>query len=207
MDVPHRPQKWGGVNSVTAVNVENNLANETNPYEIWSRAVVTIISDKQGSGFIVTKDGLVVSNEHVVGDNNWVSVRLYDGRKIPGQVIGVDKVRDLAIIKIGITSTQYLSLGEASAVGSDVVAIGAPEGLEKTITKGIVSAKRNNGSIEYLQTDAAINPGNSGGPLILVNSGKVVGINTMKIVDKGIEGIGFAVSAGELKKAFGQLFQ
>jgi serine protease Do len=151
-----------------------------------------------GSGFLIDKGGYIVTNNHVVEDADQIKVRLYDETEFDATVIGRDPKTDIALIKIDAADTelQPLKLGNSDdlPVGSWVVAIGSPFGLEQTVTAGIVSAKgRIIGSGPYddfIQTDASINPGNSGGPLLNLK-GEVVGINTA-IVASG-QGIGFAI--------------
>ncbi len=150
-----------------------------------------------GSGVIVRPDGVIVTNNHVVEDAQRIMVHLRDGRVLPARVLGTDPATDLAVIKIEATSLPVARWGdsERARVGEWVLAIGAPFGLEATVTHGVLSAKGRAGlgqnSIEdYLQTDASINPGNSGGPLINLR-GEVLGINTM-ILGRGT-GVGFAV--------------
>jgi serine protease Do len=150
-----------------------------------------------GSGFIIDKDGFVVTNNHVIEDADQIKVKLKDEREFDAEIVGRDPNTDIALLKI--TSGQDLptaKLGDSDElkVGQWVVAIGSPFGLEHTVTAGIVSAKgRVIGSGPYddfIQTDASINPGNSGGPLLNLN-GEVIGINTA-IVASG-QGIGFAI--------------
>ncbi len=150
-----------------------------------------------GSGFIISKDGYIVTNNHVVEDADQIKVRLYNEKEFDAEVIGRDPKTDLALIKIeSPEGLKPLKMGNSDAlpVGSWVMAIGSPFGLEQTVTAGIVSAKgRIIGSGPYddfIQTDASINPGNSGGPLLNLD-GEVVGINTA-IVASG-QGIGFAI--------------
>jgi Do/DeqQ family serine protease len=150
-----------------------------------------------GSGVIVRADGVIVTNNHVVEDARRIMVHLRDGRVLPARVLGTDPATDLAAIKIEATGLPVARWGdsERARVGEWVLAIGAPFGLEATVTHGVLSAKGRAGlgqtSIEdYLQTDASINPGNSGGPLINLR-GEVLGINTM-ILGRGT-GVGFAV--------------
>ena len=150
-----------------------------------------------GSGFIIDRDGYIVTNNHVIEDADEIQVRLYDGNEFEATVVGRDPKTDLALIKIKDASgLKPMDMGNSDTlqVGTWVVAIGSPFGLEQTVTAGIVSAKgRIIGSGPYddfIQTDASINPGNSGGPLINLQ-GEVVGINTA-IVASG-QGIGFAI--------------
>ncbi len=149
-----------------------------------------------GSGFIISKDGYIVTNNHVIKDADKIKVILHDNSEYDAKIIGTDPMTDLALIKIKAKKLMPLKFGKSSdaEVGSWVVAIGSPFGLEQTVTAGIVSAKgRIIGSGPYddfIQTDASINPGNSGGPLLNLN-GEVIGINTA-IISSG-QGIGFAI--------------
>ncbi len=149
-----------------------------------------------GSGFIITKDGYIVTNNHVIQDADQIKVILHDDKEYDADIIGTDPMTDLALIKIDAKKLAPLKFGSSSnaKVGSWVVAIGSPFGLEQTVTAGIISAKgRIIGSGPYddfIQTDASINPGNSGGPLLNLK-GEVIGINTAII--KSGQGIGFAI--------------
>ena len=149
-----------------------------------------------GSGFIISKDGYIVTNNHVIKDADEIKVILHDNSEYDAKIIGTDPMTDLALIKIDGKDLQPLKFGssEEAAVGSWVLAVGSPFGLEQTVTAGIISAKgRIIGSGPYddfIQTDASINPGNSGGPLLNMD-GEVIGINTA-IIRSG-QGIGFAI--------------
>jgi len=163
----------------------------------------------QGTGFIVDREGFIVTNNHVVENADKIKVKLADGQEFDAEPVGRDPNTDLALIRIkGAKSLAPLELGDSDAlkVGSWVVAIGSPFGLEQTVTAGIVSAKgRVIGSgpyDDYIQTDASINPGNSGGPLFNMN-GEVVGINTA-IIASG-QGIGFAIPVNLAKGIIAQL--
>ena len=163
-----------------------------------------------GSGFIIDKDGYIITNNHVVEGADEIKVKLADGKEYKAKVIGRDPKTDLALIKISsiFKDLPALPLGDSDKirVGDWVLAIGNPFGLEETVTKGIISATgRAIGSGPYdnfLQTDAPINPGNSGGPLINL-SGEVIGINTA-IISSG-QGIGFAIPSNMAKKISPQL--
>lgn len=162
-----------------------------------------------GSGFIMSRDGYIVTNNHVVEDADQIKVKLANGKEYNAKVIGRDPKTDLALVKIdGASDLHALPMGNSDdlKVGSWVVAIGSPFGLEQTVTAGIISAKgRVIGSGPYdnfIQTDASINPGNSGGPLINTR-GEVVGINTA-IVAEG-KGIGFAIPINMAKDIAPQL--
>ncbi len=162
-----------------------------------------------GSGFIIDKTGYIVTNNHVVAEADEIKVRLYNDKEFDAKVVGRDPKTDLALIKIeGAKSLSPLPTGDSDKlkVGTWVVAIGSPFGLEQTVTAGIVSAKGRNISAgpydDFIQTDASINPGNSGGPLINLK-GQVVGINTA-IVARG-QGIGFAIPISMAKRVVAQL--
>ena len=153
-----------------------------------------------GTGFLISEDGYILSNNHVVGDADKITVTLSDGREMAAERIGTDPQSEVALIKIEGDGYDHLPLGNSSdlRVGSWVIAIGNPFGLTETVTVGVVSAKgRSNIGIadyeDFIQTDAAINPGNSGGPLLNLN-GEVVGINTaIYSRSGGYMGIGFAI--------------
>jgi len=155
----------------------------------------------QGSGFIISKDGYILTNNHVVGDADKITVKLNDGREFEAKRIGSDPKSEVAVIKIdGPEDLPFLEAGNSSdlEIGEWVIAVGNPFGLAETLTVGVVSAKgrSNIGIAEYedfIQTDAAINPGNSGGPLLNIE-GKVIGINTaIYSRSGGYMGIGFAI--------------
>jgi len=153
-----------------------------------------------GSGFLISEDGYILSNSHVVGDADRITVTLHDGRTFKGRKVGADPHTEVAVIKIEGSGFPFLRMGDSSTleVGEWVIAIGNPFGLTETVTVGIVSAKgrANIGIADYedfIQTDAAINPGNSGGPLLNI-AGEVVGINTaIYSRSGGYMGIGFAI--------------
>ena len=162
-----------------------------------------------GSGFIMSREGYILTNNHVVEEADQIKVKLSNGKEYEGKVVGQDPKTDLALVKIeGSSDLQPLKLGNSEdlKVGSWVVAVGSPFGLEQTVTAGIVSAKgRVIGSGPYdnfIQTDASINPGNSGGPLVNLKS-EVVGINTA-IIAEG-QGIGFAIPINMAQEVASQL--
>jgi serine protease Do len=153
----------------------------------------------QGSGFVVSADGLILTNAHVVRDAKEVTVRLPDRREFAAKVLGADPVTDVALLKVSASNLPVVRLGRASEVevGDRVLAIGAPYGLEQTATQGIISAKGRSlpgdTPVPFLQTDAAVNPGNSGGPLFAGN-GEVVGINAQIYTRSGgFQGLSFAI--------------
>jgi len=152
-----------------------------------------------GSGFIVSADGYILTNAHVVDDANEVTVKLTDNREFKAKVIGVDRRTDVALVKIDAKNLPTVRIGDASKarVGQWVAAIGSPFGLENTVTAGIISAKSRSlpdeTYVPFIQTDVAINPGNSGGPLFNM-AGEVIGINS-QIYSRtgGYMGLSFAV--------------
>jgi len=165
----------------------------------------------QGSGFIISPDGYILTNNHMVEDSEKVEVELTDGRKFTAKVIGTDPDSDVAVVKIDEENLPYLKMADSDdlEVGEWVLAIGNPLGLSLTVTAGIVSAKGRSGfglaSFEnFIQTDAAINFGNSGGPLINLDA-KVVGINTAIVGASGNIGIGFAIPINMAKNIYEQL--
>jgi serine protease Do len=153
----------------------------------------------QGSGFIISPDGLILSNAHVVDGAHEVTVKLSDRREFKAKVLGSDKSSDIAVLKIDAKDLPTVRLGNSDElnVGDYVLAIGAPFGLEETATAGIVSAKARSlpgdGYVPFIQTDAAVNPGNSGGPLFDA-TGAVVGINSqIYSTSGGYQGVAFAI--------------
>lgn len=153
----------------------------------------------QGSGFIISADGLILTNAHVVRDAKDVTVKLSDRREFSAKVLGSDPVTDVAVLRIGAKDLPTVRLGDPKQlqVGDPVMAIGAPFGFEQTATQGIVSAKGRSlpgdSVVPFIQTDAAVNPGNSGGPLF-DGSGSVVGINAQIYSQSGgFMGLSFAI--------------
>jgi S1-C subfamily serine protease len=163
----------------------------------------------QGSGFIIDKSGIVLTNAHVVQDADRVTITLKDGREFTGKVMGTDEVTDLAVVKVDNKGSNLpvAPLGNSAdlAVGDWAIAIGNPIGLSNTVTLGIISTLERSSAqvgisdkrINFLQTDAAINPGNSGGPL-LNEKGEVIGINTAIRADA--TGIGFAIPIDKVRR-------
>ena len=167
----------------------------------------------QGSGFIISSDGYLLTNNHMVEGAEKVEVKLTDGRKFTVKIIGTDPDADVAVVKIDAKNLPYLDLADSDTleVGEWVLAIGNPLGLSHTVTAGIVSAKGRSGFglaelEDFIQTDAAINRGNSGGPLINLD-GKVVGINTAIMGASVNIGIGFAIPINIAKHAYEQLVE
>src|ERR1700743_1619591 len=157
------------------------------------------VQHAQGSGFLISADGLVLTNAHVVDGAKEVTVKLSDHREYKAKVLGADKSSDIAVLKIDGHGLPTVSLGDSDklGVGDYVLAIGEPFGLEETATAGIVSAKGRSlpgdGYVPFIQTDAAVNPGNSGGPLFDAD-GSVVGINAQIYTNSGgYQGVSFAI--------------
>jgi serine protease Do len=166
-----------------------------------------------GSGFIVRADGVLLTNAHVVADADEVLVKLIDKREFKAKVVGIDKLSDVAVLKIDEKDLPTVKIGDPklSRVGEWVVAIGSPFGFENTITAGILSAKSrtlpDEGYVPFLQTDVAINPGNSGGPLFNMY-GEVIGINS-QIYSRsgGYQGLSFAIPIDVAMKVERQLLE
>lgn len=158
-----------------------------------------------GSGFSVDTNGTIVTNQHVVGDWAYVIVISDSGEQFKGKVIKSDRRRDLAIVAIPTKTSEFFVLGTEKefALGDEVIAVGAPKRLAKTVTKGIISQVRMLNTVRMIQTDAAINPGNSGGPLIHEKTGKLVGVNTqayrIDATNNPLQGLNFAVSVDEVR--------
>jgi serine protease Do len=162
-----------------------------------------------GSGFIVSADGYVLTNAHVVDGADEITVTLHDKREFKAKLLGADKRTDVAVLKIEATGLPSVRIGDSSKirVGEWVIAIGSPFGLENTVTAGIVSAKsRETGEfLPFIQTDVAVNPGNSGGPLINMR-GEVIGINSQIFTTSGAyAGISFAIPIDEAMSVQQQL--
>lgn len=166
-----------------------------------------------GSGFLLTSDGRLLTNAHVVEGTDSVEVTLKDGRSFSGRVVGSDSVTDVAAIKIESGQLPTVVLGKSTSLipGQWAIAIGNPLGLDNTVTAGIISATGRSSSqvgvsdkrVSFIQTDAAINPGNSGGPL-LNDRGEVIGINTAIRADA--QGLGFAIPIETAQRVAEQLF-
>ncbi|MBH8573195.1 trypsin-like peptidase domain-containing protein [Nostocaceae cyanobacterium CENA369] len=165
-----------------------------------------------GSGFIISGDGRILTNAHVVDGADTVTVTLKDGRTMQGKVLGKDELTDVAVVKIQADNLPTVALGNSDQLqpGEWAIAIGNPLGLDNTVTTGIISATGRTSNqigapdkrVEYLQTDAAINPGNSGGPL-LNSRGQVIGMNTAII--QGAQGLGFAIPINTAQRISSQL--
>ncbi|MEQ5839678.1 DegQ family serine endoprotease [Paraburkholderia acidicola] len=164
-----------------------------------------------GSGFIVSSDGYILTNAHVVDGANVVTVKLTDKREFRAKVVGADKQSDVAVLKIDASNLPIVKIGDPrqSKVGQWVVAIGSPYGFDNTVTSGIISAKSrslpNENYTPFIQTDVPVNPGNSGGPLFNLE-GEVIGINSMIYSQTGgFQGLSFAIPINEAMKVENEL--
>ncbi|MEM1134680.1 MAG: trypsin-like peptidase domain-containing protein [Bacteroidota bacterium] len=169
-----------------------------------------VLMPASGSGFVISSDGYIVTNHHVVENAGKISVAFSDGRKMNAELRGTDPSTDIAVLKV-YENLKSLSFADSSALlpGQIAIAIGNPYGLQQTVTTGVVSAlgrtlRASNGRLidDVIQTDASLNPGNSGGPL-LNSKGQVIGVNTAII--NSAQGICFAVSANLAENVVGQL--
>jgi serine protease Do len=172
-----------------------------------------LVQNSLGSGVVVTKEGHIITNNHVVDQVDEIEVVLSDGRNEKARLIGADAEVDLAVLKVDDPNVKPLKLGDSDAMqaGDFVLAVGNPFGFEETVTDGIISSKgrpnRVDGFGDFLQTNAAINPGNSGGPLINLR-GEVIGINTAIISRSGgSQGIGFAIPSNTVRMALESLLK
>jgi S1-C subfamily serine protease len=170
------------------------------------------IKQGTGSGFIINKNGQILTNAHVVSGATKVTVTLKDGRTIAGKVKGIDRVTDVAVVEIAEKNLPSIEIGNSDKIkpGEWAIAIGNPLGLDNTVTVGIVSGTGRTSAeigaadkrVNYIQTDAAINPGNSGGPLLNA-SGQVIGMNTAIL--RGTQGLGFAIPINTAQRIANQL--
>ena len=164
--------------------------------------VVRILTDNGlGAGVVITSDGLIATNAHVVRPAKKVRVETFEDRELPGIVVAEDSTWDLALVRVESTELRWtpvaIEAGSPAPVGSEVYAIGHPLGLGWTVTRGIVSGYRQAGDVRLIQTDAPISPGNSGGPL-LDKEGHLIGVVTAKILGGGAESVAFALPVSAL---------
>jgi serine protease Do len=184
-----------------------------NPRQFRNPNEEAMVQNSLGSGVVVTSEGHIITNNHVVDQVDEIEVQLSDGRTKKARLVGSDAVVDLAVLKVDEAGLKPLKFGDSDSVqaGDFVVAIGNPFGFEETVTDGIISSKgrpnRVDGFGDYLQTNAAINPGNSGGPLVNLR-GEIIGINTAIISRSGgSQGIGFAIPSNSVKTALESLLK
>jgi S1-C subfamily serine protease len=229
------PSRWMGrpdkVELTEAASGESLDSEEQNNISIYRKNIGSVVNitskavtydffyglvpqEGQGSGFIIDKDGHVLTNYHVIADARQIEVTLHNRKKYRATIVGTDPTHDLAVVQIKAPDLSPMTLGDSRSlqVGQKVYAIGNPFGLSGTLTRGIVSSIRpvqepNGGAQidEAIQTDAAINPGNSGGPLLNWH-GEVIGINTMILSSVGQSaGIGFAIPINTAKAVLNDL--
>jgi len=208
-------------NTVRIVHV--NGTSQEGLTELFNQVDQSVVSirgfgdeDAQGSGFVYSRNGYIVTNEHVIDNADRVQVTFTEGETVRAQIVGSDPYSDLAVLKVDRTGLQPLDLGNLSEVqvGQTAIAIGNPFGLPGTMTSGIVSQKGRSLPVEggfsipnALQTDAAINPGNSGGPL-MNRKGEVIGVNTAIETQTGtFSGVGFAIPVNSVKRVVPRLIQ
>jgi len=184
-----------------------------NPRQFRNPNEEAMVQNSLGSGVVVSAEGHIITNNHVVDQVDEIEVQLSDGKTKKARLVGADSVVDLAVLKIDEAGLKPLKFGDSDAVqaGDFVLAIGNPFGFEETVTDGIISSRgrpnRVDGFGDYLQTNAAINPGNSGGPLVNLR-GEIIGINTAIISRSGgSQGIGFAIPSNSVKSALESLLK
>ncbi len=207
-------------------NPNDEGEDQGNPLRQWfgngTPEVAPQSHEVSGTGFIVDKNGYIVTNNHVVEDAAKIMVKLLgDPKEYRGRIIGVDQETDLAVIKVDAgTPLQAVTIGNSDAVqvGDWAVAVGSPFQLDETVTLGIVSATgrgldqmqpygKSNAFQKFIQTDAAINPGNSGGPLVNIR-GEVIGVNTMIATSNGgSEGVGFAMPSNMVVRVYNDIIR
>lgn len=192
--------------SVVAINTE------VVTYDIFNRPFT---QQGAGSGWIIDKDGLIVTNNHVAEGAQSITVTMDDGRTFPASIVGTDALADLAVLKVNATDLPAIKIGDSSKlrVGEWVLTIGNALGMGITAKEGIVSrlgvslqVSEGQPLSDLIETSAAINPGNSGGPLINM-SGEVVGITSAKLSAVGVEGLGYAISSNSAKPIIQELIQ
>lgn len=192
--------------SITSLNQRPNPRTMLDPLELLFGPRQQAPQYSLGSGVIVSKEGHILTNNHVVADNTGIAVRLTDGRQVPARFVGADPRTDIAVLQVQAGKVTPLPLADSDQVhvGQVVLAIGNPYGLQETVTHGIISARRrratSDSSVDLIQTDAPINEGNSGGPLLNLR-GEIIGINT-EIVSKtgGSVGISLAVASNTARE-------
>ena len=211
---------------VLRIDTETKLASDDQQQSVLPPSASGYVQQGQGSGLIFSKDGLVLTNAHVVEDASKVTVTLTDGRVYEAKVMGADEIVDIAVLKIIPDDVSSLSnptgtlpqlpvaqLGDSDqlTVGQLVIAVGSPGGLDNTVTMGIISGLERSSTmvgiphkkVDYIQTDAAINPGNSGGPLVDVATARVVGINAA--IRAHMEGTSFAIPINRVREIMDDL--
>jgi len=201
----------------SVVSIDTSGMRTERMLDLWGRTRVrSFPTQGQGSGVIVTSEGHVVTNHHVIAGQQQIQVKLHGGKTHPARLIGEDTLLDIAVLKIeGDGPFKPLKLGDSAQaqVGQMVFAVGNPFGLSETVTQGIISAKErslSDNQRDLFQTDAAINPGNSGGPLVNLR-GEIIGINVAIFSpdreNPGFQGVGFSIPANDVKDALFQILE
>ncbi|MGE5148259.1 MAG: S1C family serine protease [Candidatus Eiseniibacteriota bacterium] len=206
-ETPVQPRDTGGDVARAYAAPGGRYTQPRSLYDRFLDAVVVISTPSAiGTGFFISPDGYIVTNHHVIGERATASVKLRSGPTLTAVTVATNSIKDLALLKISGDGFRWLELstGAEAGVGRDVLAIGTPRGLSWSVSKGIVSAVRDQRGVRFIQTDAAINSGNSGGPLIDLASGKVIGVNTLGVRKDLAEGLNFAVSAEDVRMIFGR---
>jgi serine protease Do len=193
---------------ITLTTSGRNAVEGGSVFERAADAVVALTADKGlGTAFLISREGLALTNEHVVAGRRELRARLKGGKEYPVRVIRADRDADVALIEIACASEcRTIDLAPRHpAVGDDVVAIGTPlsQTFGQSLTKGVVSGLRRRGPVTLIQTDAAVNPGNSGGPLLDAKTGRVLGVVSSKIVGRDVEGMAFAVTITDALRTLG----
>jgi S1-C subfamily serine protease len=203
------------VDATRTVSQKTSADTENNPLvrKFLGRSEKERVSQGTGSGFIISADGKIVTNAHVVAGANRVQVTLKGGQVLDGKVVGIDRITDIAVLRVNARNLPTVTLGDSERLlpGAWTIAIGNPLGLDNTVTVGIISATGRTSSqvgipdqrVNFIQTDAAINPGNSGGPLLNAR-GEAIGINTAILADA--QGLGFAIPIQTAMRITTQLF-
>jgi S1-C subfamily serine protease len=223
-DLERQPTRTAALPAQAAAEPPQLASDELTVVTVARQVAPSVVSVQRnggfGSGVIIRRDGVVLTNAHVVGDAEQVRIGLADGRELGGRVLGRDPSVDVAVVRVSGDDLPAALLADSDGllVGQTAIAIGNPLGLERTVTRGVVSAidrsPRGFGLDGLIQTDAAISPGNSGGPL-LDSRGRVIGINTAVLAAPGASGLGFAIpinlarqiaeqvlTTGEIRRAF-----
>ena len=202
-DLNSRLRRSLGEASASAARGENSSIAGPSEVSPFLDAVAQVVTPAgTGSAFCVDESGIFLTNAHVIGNETSVTLVLRQGLVIRATAVRIDDARDIAVLRAS-GCPAHLSIREVVGVGEEVWAVGAPRGLQSSISRGIVSGIRQAGGQEWIQTDAPLNPGNSGGPIIATRDGMVVGMSTVKAGES--EGLGFAVTGRDLVAFVGGL--
>ena len=208
---PAEPPAWATwrPTQTEVIRIRSHHRQPSTAPDLFDRTAAGTISlstkDREGTGFLITRDGLALTNHHVVEGHVEVMARTASGKALEGRVLRRNETADVALLEIDCDNDCFtLDISRSSPrPGQPVWIVGVPIGLEHSVSAGIVSGLRNQDGHRLIQTDAAINPGNSGGPIVDRDTGQVIGIATAKIVAESIEGLGFGVAAEDGLRALG----